>query len=80
MQPEMNDVPRLLTLEDVATRLRISPHTVRKMVREGRLPVVRICRRLLFNPTEILRLLGEAEAPKAKKDPDSVKARFQPTA
>jgi excisionase family DNA binding protein len=49
----MADVPQLLTLSDVASRLRLSPHTIRKMVRIGRLQPVRICRRLLFAPADI---------------------------
>ncbi len=41
--------------------LRLSPHTIRAMVRKGRLNPVRICRRLLFAPEEIARLLAEAK-------------------
>jgi excisionase family DNA binding protein len=54
-------VPRLLTLLEVADKLRVSPHTVRAWIRQGRLQPVRLCRRLLFSPTEILRLLGDAK-------------------
>ena len=60
-------VPRLLTLLEVAELLRVSPHTVRAWIRQGRLQPLRLCRRLLFNPTEILRLLGEAEAAEANE-------------
>ena len=49
---------RLLTLVEVADLLRISKHTVRAMVRKDRLRPVRICRRLLFNPTDIERLVS----------------------
>ena len=48
---------RLLTLIDVAEMLRLNPHTIRMMVRKGRLQPVRICRRLLFDPAEIARLV-----------------------
>lgn len=51
-------VPRLLTLVRVAEALCVSPHTVRKWVREGKLQPVRICRRLLFHPAEVARFLG----------------------
>jgi excisionase family DNA binding protein len=44
---------RLLTLNEVADLLRVSPHTVRAWVRKGRLQPVRICRRLLFAPSSI---------------------------
>ena len=49
---------RLLTLLEVADMLRLSPHTIRAMVRKGRLQPVRICRRLLFSPDEVSRLLA----------------------
>jgi len=51
---------RLMTLLEVAAMLRLSPHTIRAMVRKGRLRPVRICRRLLFSPDEIERLLAGA--------------------
>lgn len=50
-------VERLLTLSEVADLCRVSPHTVRKWVRKKRLQPVRLCRRLLFDPREIERLL-----------------------
>lgn len=53
--------PRLLTLLEVADLLRLSPHTIRKMVRKGRLQPVRLCRRLLFSADEIARLLAQAQ-------------------
>jgi len=57
----MAELVRLLTLLEVADLLRVSPHTVRAWVRRGRLRPVRICRRLLFRPDEITRLLSEAK-------------------
>jgi excisionase family DNA binding protein len=58
----MADVPQLLTLSEVAERLRLSSHTIRAMVRRGRLTPVRICRRLLFSADDLLHLLAEAKA------------------
>jgi excisionase family DNA binding protein len=52
---------RLLTLMDVANILRISPHTVRAWAHKGKLRPVRICRRILFAPDEINRLISEAQ-------------------
>jgi excisionase family DNA binding protein len=52
---------RLLTLLEVADQLRLSPHTIRAMVRKGRLKPTRITRRLLFTPNEIARLLSEGD-------------------
>ncbi len=53
-------VPRLLTLLAVAEALAVSPHTVRMWVRKGRLTPVRLCRRLLFDPADIDRLVAES--------------------
>ena len=52
---------RLLTLLEVADLLRLSPHTIRKMVRQDRLRPTKICRRLLFTPDEVARLLMAAK-------------------
>jgi excisionase family DNA binding protein len=51
-------VPQLLTLIDVAERLRVSPHTIRAWVKKGTLRPTRICRRLLFDPSEVRRFLS----------------------
>jgi Helix-turn-helix domain len=52
---------RLLTLVELADLWRLSPHTIRSMVRKGKLHPVRICRRLLFSPDEIARFQAEAK-------------------
>jgi DNA-binding transcriptional MerR regulator len=51
---------QLLPLVAVARALCVSPHTVRAWVRQGKLRPVRLCRRLLFHPDDIARLLAEA--------------------
>jgi excisionase family DNA binding protein len=56
-----DNIPQLLTLAEIAERLRVSSHTVRSWVRQGRLKPVRICRRLLFSPVEISRFVTDAE-------------------
>jgi DNA-binding transcriptional MerR regulator len=56
----MADTPRLLTLLEVAAMLRLSPHTIRCFVRKGKLSPVRLCRRLLFRPADIERLIASA--------------------
>jgi excisionase family DNA binding protein len=53
-------LPKLLTLVAVAETLAVSPHTVRAWVRKGRLRPVRLCRRLLFNPADVERLVSES--------------------
>ncbi len=56
-----NDVPTLLDLAEVAKHCHVSPHTVRKWVREGKLRPVRLCRRLLFHPDEVARFFGRSK-------------------
>jgi Helix-turn-helix domain len=68
-------VPKLLTLLELAETLRLSPHTVRKMTREGKLHPIRLCRRLLYSPSEVLRLIGEAEANEKAADSRSAAHR-----
>ena len=53
-------IPRLLTLAAVAAALAVSPHTVRMWVRRGKLRPMRLCRRLLFDPADVQRLLDSA--------------------
>jgi excisionase family DNA binding protein len=55
----MAELVPLLTLLEVAGLLRVSPHTVRLWIRQKRLCPVRICRRLLFAPSEIERFLAQ---------------------
>jgi len=50
-------LPKLLTLEEVALLLSVSPHTVRAWIRQAKIRPVRICRRLLFHPDEIARFI-----------------------
>ncbi len=62
----------LLTLLEVADRLRLSPHTIRKFVRYGKLQPIRLCRRLLFHPQEISRFVELHQSPpKSEQFPDS---------
>jgi excisionase family DNA binding protein len=58
------DSLRLMTLQEVANALNVSHHTVRAWTRTGRIRPTRICRRLLFQPTEVQRLIESATAPK----------------
>ncbi|WP_433966018.1 helix-turn-helix domain-containing protein [Tunturiibacter gelidiferens] len=46
-----------MTLEEVADALRLSKHTVRAFVKRGKLSPVRICRRLLFRPSDLQLLI-----------------------
>ena len=54
----------LLTTDQVARRLNLSTWTIRNLVHEGRLPVVRLCeRKFLFQESEIERVVEEAQTP-----------------
>jgi hypothetical protein len=55
----MAELPNLSTLSEVALALKLSPHTIRALVRRGKLHPVRICRRLLFDPKEINTLVAD---------------------
>jgi hypothetical protein len=52
--------PQLLDFQTVAAQCSVSPFTVRKWVKEGKLRPIRICRRLLFHPIELARFINEA--------------------
>jgi len=54
------ELPQLLDLQALAQMWRVSPHTVRKWVRQGKLRPVRLCRRLLFHPAECERFVAAA--------------------
>jgi excisionase family DNA binding protein len=56
-----DNIPRLLTLFELAEKLRVSRHTIRAWIRKGRLRPIRLCRRLLFHPDEVARFLAEAK-------------------
>jgi excisionase family DNA binding protein len=50
---------RLLNVGEVAEVLRVSVHTLYAWVGEDRIPVVKLGRRLLFDPAELSRWLSE---------------------
>jgi len=52
-------VVKLLSIEDSAGLLSISPWTVRKYIREGKLRPVRIGRRVLLEESELERFIME---------------------
>ena len=54
-------LPRLLSLQELAQSWKVSPHTVRKWVREGKLQPLRLCRRLLFDPVDCARFINTAK-------------------
>ena len=50
-------IPELLTLDEVAKVSRLSKHTIRALIRKGKLHPTRIVRRLLFDASEVSRFL-----------------------
>jgi excisionase family DNA binding protein len=61
-------VSTLLTTDEVAAKLRLSPWTVRTLVREGRLTPVRLTpRKLLFEESAVDRAVQEAQQPIASE-------------
>lgn len=56
-----DSVTHLIDLNSLATAWHVSPHTVRKWVKQGRLKPVRICRRLLFHPDDLARFIRDAQ-------------------
>jgi excisionase family DNA binding protein len=57
-------MPRLFTLIEAAQQLRLSPRTVRRLAREGRIRAARLVKgRLLFAEDELARAVREAQAP-----------------
>ncbi len=45
---------RLVTIDDVAEMLQVSVATVRRLVRSGKIPAVRVGRCLRFDPDEVM--------------------------
>jgi excisionase family DNA binding protein len=55
-----------LTVEEVAGLARVGVATVRRWVREGRLPAVQPGRRLLFDPAAVATTLTKSARPHAE--------------
>jgi len=59
-------VPQLMSKVDVANRFHISVRKVAQIVHSGRLPVVRVDGMVRFKEEDVMRLLTENQAPKAR--------------
>ena len=53
-----DDLPALLLVADVSTRLRISEREVRRWIAEGHLPVVRFGRAVRIRPADLAQLIA----------------------
>ena len=60
MTTDTASLSRLLTVDDVATMLRLSPRTVRRMIAVGRLPVIRLGRAVRVHPAALAKLLEKS--------------------
>ena len=59
----MENSPILLSIEEAASTLRLSPWTIRRHLTEGKLKAVRIGRRVLLEPAELQRLVEAGRKP-----------------
>jgi len=60
MTTDTASLSRLLTVDDVATMLQLSPRTVRRMIAVGRLPVIRLGRAVRVHPAALAELLAKS--------------------
>ena len=59
MKPERPHSPsQLLTINDAAALLKVSPKTVRRLIKSGELPVVRIGRLVRIRPEDAADLIA----------------------
>jgi len=54
------ETPMLLSLQQVAKRLNVSPFTVRSWLKKGILQSVPICRRILIRPSDLEAFVNRA--------------------
>jgi excisionase family DNA binding protein len=52
---------RLLTLQEAARLLGLSTHSVRRLIWQGRLPVIRLTRRIQVDVRDLERLIEQAK-------------------
>lgn len=55
--------PALLTLNEVASTLRMSPVTIHRLVRRGKLRATRVTRHFRFHRDDVTALLENGKAP-----------------
>lgn len=62
----LSDLPDLMTIREVANLLRVSPLTIKRWGKKGKLPAIRINSRgdRRYKKSVVLRLLGEVEEEK----------------
>src|SRR5262249_13325721 len=63
-----NPMRPLLTVPDVAELLRLSPRQVRRLIAEGRLPIVRLGRAIRIRPQDVEALVAGSGQERARND------------
>lgn len=65
MKLSIDDLPELLTIKEVAQLLRVSPLTIKRWGKKGKLPAIRINSRgdRRYRKEVVLRLLGVEKEP-----------------
>lgn len=63
---------RLLNVPEAASLLRLSPHTLYRWVFQGRVPVVRLGRRLLFDPEALRAWVLDRSRTRAMASPEGI--------
>jgi hypothetical protein len=56
----------VMTKEELASILKISPDEVRRMAKAGKIPRIPNLRRVRFDPLEMIRVFCEPQKPKAR--------------
>jgi excisionase family DNA binding protein len=62
---DINTIPQLLTIEQLAERLGITVRHVRRLVAERRVPYLKVGRLVRFDPSEIAKWLRDSAHPAA---------------
>jgi len=58
-------VPKLLTIDELAERLGVTPRHIRRLVAERRVPFLRVGRFIRFDPAKIATWLDSSRVPVA---------------
>jgi excisionase family DNA binding protein len=57
------DVEQLLNIRQVAHKLNVSPWTIRSWRTKGRIPFVKLHKRILFDPADIAEFIAMCKVP-----------------
>ena len=67
--PDTEALPRLLSIDQLAEHLGVTPRHVRRLVAEKRVPYLKWRRFVRFDPSEIAAWLDNARQPESRQDP-----------